>query len=183
MRELVQEVVRVLGEQDSRERYELTLEELVHVLESKLRPMAQDLGVVWEVGIFAQARLSNDRANVILLILENLVSNALQVTPRGKSVRTSFFDDGPGIVCEVADQGPGFPETALKNLFVPCRSTKGGAGLGLAISKQLAGHIQGALELKRNGPGGCVMALALPESVFSSSSAGSIALAAAARAE
>ncbi len=183
MRELVQEVVRVLGEQDSRERYELTLEEMVHVLESKLRPMAQDLGVVWEVGIFAQARLSNDRANVILLILENLVSNALQVTPRGKSVRTSFFDDGPGIVCEVADQGPGFPETALKNLFVPCRSTKGGAGLGLAISKQLAGHIQAALELKRNGPGGCVMALALPESVFSSSSAGPIALAAAARAE
>ena len=82
-----------------------------------------------------------------------------------------------------ADQGPGFPETALKNLFVPCRSTKGGAGLGLAISKQLAGHIQAGLELKRNGPGGCAMALALPESVFSSPSAGPIALAAAARAE
>ena len=183
MQELVQEVVRVLGEQDSRESYEITLEELAHVLESKLRPVAQDLGVNWLVGLSAQARLSNHRANVILLILENLVSNALQVTPRGKSVRTSFFDDGQSIVCEVADEGPGFPETALKNLFVPCRSTKGGAGLGLAISKQLAGHIQAALELKRNGPDGCTMALSLPAAVFSSSSPEAAALTAVSGAE
>jgi len=169
MQRLVQEVVRVLGEQDSRECYEITLEELAHVLESKVRPAAQDLGVNWELELSAQGRLSNHRANVILLILENLVSNALQVTPRGKTVRTSFFDDGPGIVCEVADQGPGFPETALTNLFVPCRSTKGGAGLGLAISKQLASHIEAGLELRRNGPDGCAMTLTLPAAVFSSS--------------
>jgi signal transduction histidine kinase len=168
MQELVQEVVRVLGEQDSRESYEITLEELAQVLESKLRPVAQDLGVIWEMGLSAQGRLSNHRANVILLILENLVSNALQVTPRGKTVRTSFFEDGPSIVCEIADQGPGFPETALRNLFVPCRSTKGGAGLGLAISKQLASHIGSTLDLKRNGPSGCAMALTLPAAVFSS---------------
>jgi signal transduction histidine kinase len=168
MQGLVQEVVRVLGEQDSRECYEITLEELAQVLESKVRPVAQNLGVNWEVQLSAQGRLSNHRANVILLILENLVFNALQVTPRGKAVRTSFFDDGPGIVCEVADEGPGFPEAALKTLFVPCRSTKGGAGLGLAISKQLASHIEAGLELRRNGPDGCAMALTLPAAVFSS---------------
>jgi signal transduction histidine kinase len=170
MQELVQEVVRVLGEEDSRESYEVTLEELARVLESKVRPLARDLGVHWEVELPAQGRLSNHRANVILLILENLVSNALQVTPRGKTVRTSFFDDGPSIVCEVADQGPGFSETGLRNLFVPCRSTKGGAGLGLAISKQLAAHIEAALELRRNGPDGCAMALTLPPAVFASPS-------------
>jgi signal transduction histidine kinase len=167
MRELVQEVVRVLGEQDSRECYEITLDELVQVLQSKLRPVAQDLGINWQVVVSAQGRLSNHLANVILLILENLVSNALQVTPRGKTVRTSFFEDGRRVVCEVADQGPGFSETARKNLFVPCRSTKGGTGLGLAISKQLASHIEAGLDLKRNGPGGCTMALTLPPAAFS----------------
>ncbi|HXP62993.1 MAG TPA: HAMP domain-containing sensor histidine kinase [Dongiaceae bacterium] len=170
MQDLVQDVVRVLAEEDARESYEITLGELAQVLESKVRPLAQDLGVHWEVELPVHRRLSNHRANVILLILENLVSNALQVTPRGKRVRTSFFDDGPSLVCEVADQGPGFPETALKNLFVPCRSTKGGAGLGLAISKQLAGHLEAALELRRNGPDGCAMALTLPSAVFSSPS-------------
>ena len=183
MQELVQEVVRVLGEQDSRESYEITLEELAHVLESKVRPLAQDLGVNWEVELSVQGRLANHRANVVLLILENLVSNALQVTPRGKTVRTSFFDDGPSIVCEVADEGPGFPQSALGNLFMPCRSTKGGAGLGLAISKQLAGHLEAGLELRRNGPAGCAMALTLPAAVFSSPSPESRVLARASGAE
>ena len=179
MQKLVQEVVRVLGEQDSRESYEITLEEVAHALESKVRPAAQGLGVIWEVQLSAQGRLSNHRANVILLILENLVFNALQVTAPGKTVRASFLEDGPGIVCEVADQGPGFPESALKNLFVPCRSTKGGAGLGLAISKQLASHIEARLELRRNGPEGCAMALTLPGAVFSSPEPGPAMLTAA----
>ena len=183
MQKLVQEVVRVLGEQDSGECYEITLEELAHVLESKVRPMARDLGVHWDVKLSAQGRLANHPANVVLLILENLVFNALQVTPRGKTVRTSFFDDGPSIVCEVADEGPGFPQSALGNLFMPCRSTKGGAGLGLAISKQLAGHLEAGLELRRNGPAGCAMALTLPAAVFSSPSPESSVLARASGAE
>jgi signal transduction histidine kinase len=176
MRELVHEVVRVLGEQDTREYYEITLEELVDVLGAKVRPAAQDHGVRWEVKLSAQGRLSNHQANVVLLILENLVSNALQVTPRGKSVRASFCEDGPGIVCEIADEGPGFPQIALEHLFVPCRSTKGGAGLGLAISKQLASQVEAGLELKRNGPDGCVMALRLPAAMFSPHSPESPAL-------
>ena len=56
--------------------------------------------------------------------------------------------------------------TALKNLFVPCRSTKGGMGLGLAISKHLADHLGAKLELKRTGPRGCVMELTLPVALF-----------------
>jgi signal transduction histidine kinase len=171
MRGLVQEVVRVLGEQEARESYEITLEELAQALESKLRPLAQNLGVNWRLELSAQGRLSNDRANVILLILENLVCNALQVTPGGKTVRTSFRAAAPRVVCEVADEGPGFPESAMKSLFVPCRSTKGGSGLGLAISKQLADHLEAGLELRHNGPGGCVMALLLPPSVFASAAA------------
>ncbi len=109
MQELVQEVVRVLGEQDSGECYEITLEELAHVLESKVRPLAQDLGVNWEVELSAQGRLSNHRANVILLILENLVSNALQVTPRGKTGSDFVFRRRPEHRVRSCRSGPGFP--------------------------------------------------------------------------
>ncbi len=168
MQDLVHEVVRVLGEQDPREYYEITIREMAGVLEAKVRPAAQDSGVRWEARVLARGRLSNHHANVVLLILENLVSNALQVTPRGKAVRALFFQRAGGVVCEIADEGPGFAEAALKKLFVPCRSTKGGAGLGLAISKQLADHISASLELKRNGPGGCVMALTLPAAMLAS---------------
>lgn len=168
MRQMVHEVVRVLGEQQTQENYEISLAELVELLQAKARPAAQDFGVQWEARLQAQGQLSNHQANLILLILENLVSNALQVTPRGKCVRAVFAQSQAAVSCQVADEGPGIPDAALKNLFVPCRSTKGGAGLGLAISKHLADHLGAKLDLIRTGPRGCVMELSLPVAMFSS---------------
>ena len=56
------------------------------------------------------------------------------------------------MVCEVADEGPGFPPQLLKSLFTPCRSTKGGSGIGLAISRQLANQLGAVLELAKSSP-------------------------------
>jgi signal transduction histidine kinase len=166
MQQLVQEVVRVLGEGGTGDVYEITLAELAVVLEDAIQPAARTLGVRCEVSLSTQGQIYNHPANIILLILENLIRNALQVTPRDKTVRVSFAAAGSNVVCAVADEGPGFPEHLLKNLFMPCRSTKGGAGLGLAISKQLANHLGAQLELKHNDPSGCTFALVLPDSVF-----------------
>ena len=166
MQQLVREVVRVLGESGTGDAYEITLAELAGVLEDTVQPAARAVGVRCEVSLSTQGRIGNHPANIILLILENLIRNALQVTPRDRTVRVSFTAAGSSVVCTVADEGPGFPEHLLKNLFMPCRSTKGGAGLGLAISKQLANHLGAQLELKHNHPGGCAIALVLPDTVF-----------------
>ena len=94
------------------------------------------------------------------MILVNLVQNALQATPRGRSVTLLLTDSAENLVCEVRDEGPGFPDTLADNLFSPCKSTKeGGSGIGLAISKQLANHLGAALELKSHSPTGCVFVL------------------------
>jgi signal transduction histidine kinase len=175
MQQLVQEVVRVLGEGGTGDTYEITLAELAGVLEDRIQPAARALGVRCEVSLSTQGRISNHPANLILLIMENLIRNALQVTPRDKTVRVSIAAAGSNVVCTVADEGPGFAEHLLKNLFMPCRSTKGGAGLGLAISKQLANHLHAQLELKQNGPGGSVIALILPGKLLAANQAAAAA--------
>jgi signal transduction histidine kinase len=166
MQRLVHEVVRVLGEGDNSGAYEITLAELAGVLEDRIQPAARSSGVRCELTVSTQRQMYNHPANIILLILENVIRNALQVTPRDKTVRVSIAAAGSNVVCIVADEGPGFPEHLLKNLFMPCHSTKGGAGLGLAISKQLASHLGAQLELRHNGPNGCTIALVLPDTVF-----------------
>ena len=166
MQKLVHDVVRVLGELDGTDRYEITLAELAGILSEKVQVSTQAFGVACEMKLFAEGTLDNRHANLILLILENLVHNALQVTPRGRRVQVSFAASGNDIVCEVADEGPGFPPHLLKTLFTPCRSTKGGSGLGLAISQQMAHQLGAKLELKRSGPDGCVFALVLPRVVL-----------------
>ncbi|HEV2363185.1 MAG TPA: HAMP domain-containing sensor histidine kinase [Caulobacteraceae bacterium] len=70
--------------------------------------------------------------------------------------------DGAALV-RIADDGPGIPEQVRSSLFQPfVGSTRRGAGLGLAIARELAQGHGGDLELVRTGPKGTVFELRLP---------------------
>lgn len=166
MQQLVQDVVRVLGEERAGENYQIDLSELVGLLNRELRQVVNDSNVNLCTVLDAGGSLSNRHANLLLLILENLIHNALKATPPGKSVALRIRPGPEGVACEVVDQGPGVAPEILPKLFTPCRSTQGGSGLGLAISKQLANQLGGELELKRSSPAGSVFALRLPASLF-----------------
>jgi signal transduction histidine kinase len=64
----------------------------------------------------------------------------------------------------IADNGPGLPEKAIKNLFVPFAGSgrEGGTGLGLAIARELISTHNGELRLTATGPDGAVFAVKLP---------------------
>jgi signal transduction histidine kinase len=163
MQNLIGEVVRILGEQNSMAHYELSLEELAELIAARMTPVAEKLGVHFATQLEGSGTLSNREANLVALILENLIQNALQATPRSQSVLLSLVGSNGTVVFEVQDEGPGLPAVVREQLFAPCRSTKdGGSGIGLAISKQLATHLGGTLELKQSTGEGCVFRFALP---------------------
>ena len=84
MQKLIAEVVRILQEEKTSERYELTVTELFDVLRSKLNPQADKAGLELMVaGGFDEALVNRD-ANILLLVLTNLVQNAIQATPRAE---------------------------------------------------------------------------------------------------
>lgn len=166
MQQLVQEVVRVLGETRGGDHYELTLTELVDVLNGKIHAAVRDTGVNLLTEVDTAGKMSNHHANLILLVLENLIHNALKVTPREQWVRVRFTADNGHVRCEVADHGPGIAPEVLPRLFTPCRSTQGGSGLGLAISQQLAQQLDAKIELQANTDRGCIFALTLPRTVI-----------------
>ena len=80
-------------------------------------------------------------------VFDNLIGNALAHTPRGGSIRVSAEAEGDGraIRFAVADTGEGIPAEYQPRLFerffrVP-GSGRAGAGLGLAITREIvAGH-------------------------------------------
>ena len=163
MQALIGGVVRILEEQQSASDYEVSWQELADILSARLLPVARAKGVRLLCQVKADGVIPNREANLALLILENLVQNALQATPEGKSVSLTITQDDAAISCDVEDEGPGLPPEVKARLFTPCRSTKpGGSGIGLAISKQLAAQIGAALELKSASASGCVFRLALP---------------------
>jgi signal transduction histidine kinase len=153
----------VLQEEPAATRYEVTLAELVEMLSRKLQPAAAAAGVAFQTGAAPSGALSNHEADLVLLILENLIQNAIDATPAGKTVRLSACAEGDRVALEVADEGPGLPPEMQARLFTPCTSPKkGGSGIGLAISQQLANHLGAELCLKHSSLKGCTFRLVLP---------------------
>ena len=99
-------------------------------------------------------------------ILHNLFRNtvqALQKSPE-KTLKIEVQTDGGKAEFHISDTGPGIPENVHKNLFKAFTSGvhKGGTGLGLTISRELARAQGGNLSLQSTGAEGTVFALSLP---------------------
>ena len=160
MENMIQQVVNVLREEESVACYEVSLAELEQTVRNRVQPLARNRNVNLATLIQTTAALPNRTANLVALVLVNLIENALQATPSGKNVALTISAVDHRIVFEVRDEGGGFPADAP--LFMPCRSSKeGGTGIGLALCKQLANHLGAELELTASTPAGCVFALRL----------------------
>jgi signal transduction histidine kinase len=155
MQDLINRVVRVLQEQNTAATYELSCSELGELLSGRVQTAAQAANVRWEMVVNGDGTLSSREADLILLILENLVQNAVEATQPGKLVQGSIVTVGSEIIAQVRDEGPGLPTNVRQQLFSPCASSKtNGSGLGLAICQQLAKHMGAELRLVSSTSGG-----------------------------
>ncbi|RAK62122.1 ATP-binding protein [Phenylobacterium kunshanense] len=86
-------------------------------------------------------------------VLNNLVGNALKFTAKGGvrvRLTASVHDDRVRLRGEVRDTGPGIPPDRLADIFTPFLQTEegvrhGGAGLGLAVCRQIVERMGGAI--------------------------------------
>jgi len=163
MEELINRVVRVLQEQHAGVEYEISIAELTEMLAQKAKPLAAATGVRFETKVQLDRMLSNRDADLILLILENLVQNGMEATAAGKTVEVNVTAAAGAMVFEVRDQGSGLSPVMEARLFMPCTSgKKNGGGIGLAISKQLAQSLGAKLELAGTSAAGCTFRLMVP---------------------
>lgn len=94
-----------------------------------------------------------DKKEMRQLIL-NLVRNAMEVTPAGKSVVVQTYLDDKDVVLSVADEGPGIDEAVIDKLGTPFVTTKeDGTGLGLAICYGIAARHNATISFKTSSGG------------------------------
>ena len=107
-----------------------------------------------EPGEGLSAHLSVD-PDMLCQVLLGLLSNAASVSPDGAQVRLRGVADGEHIEFSVIDEGPGVPEEMRERIFEPFFTTREqGAGLGLAIARQIISAHGGTLEVGAAGSGG-----------------------------
>jgi hypothetical protein len=101
--------------------------------------------------------------------LDNLLANALRVTPPGGQVHVAGTIGPDHVQVEVADTGPGFPAAFLPRAFErfsrpdDARSPDaGGAGLGLSIVAAVAEAHGGRADARNASGGGAIVRLRFP---------------------
>jgi signal transduction histidine kinase len=104
--------------------------------------------------------------SALLQVFRNLTTNAIQAMAPGGTLRVASRKDGSrgAVLASVTDTGPGLEPETLKHLFEPFVTTKAeGAGLGLAIAREIALAHRGDLSAANRGDGiGAVFTLTLP---------------------
>ncbi|WAJ36393.1 ATP-binding protein [Pseudomonas sp. GOM7] len=98
------------------------------------------------------------------ILLQNLVSNAVQYTPLGGSIQVQLLSDAQALTLQVHDSGPGVPVDMHERLFERFfRLGEGqGAGLGLSIVRRVVELHQGSIALEDSPLGGLQVSVRLP---------------------
>jgi two-component system OmpR family sensor kinase len=97
-------------------------------------------------------------------VLRILLDNALRHTPPGTGVRVSAARSNGHVRLEVSDRGLGIKHQNMPHIFEPFFTSNEeaqGAGLGLAIARELADRMHGRLTV-RSIPGATTFSLVLP---------------------
>ncbi len=101
--------------------------------------------------------------------IDNLISNALKFTPKGKEIDVRVADTDHGVEVAVRDQGAGIPADDLNHLFErfyrsssAARRAVPGVGLGLAIVKTIVDAHDGVVWITSEEGTGTTVTFTIP---------------------
>lgn len=107
-------------------------------------------------------------AELLRIVFDNLIRNAVQFSDRGSAVSIDVNREGPQVAVSVRDRGPGAPPEYINKIFERFVQAPGqkkgrrGTGLGLAIAKGVVELHSGTIGAANHPEGGCVFTVRLP---------------------
>jgi two-component system, NtrC family, sensor histidine kinase KinB len=155
------------------EQTQVPANELLDEAVKRFQPQAQARG------LSLNSELHHDKLTVMVdrerieHVFDNLIMNAIQHTPRGGSVSLGVLADGERARFVVRDTGEGIPQEHAARIFekfyrVPSTAHTGGAGLGLAIVREIVTAHGGQIEVSSPPGKGATFTFTLPATAAAS---------------
>lgn len=95
----------------------------------------------------------------------NILTNAIQVTPRGGKIVIKIRENNDKVLVEIIDEGGGIPEEIIGKIFDPFFTTKdfsGGTGLGLSVCLGIIQNHKGDIKVRSTLDKGSKFIIELP---------------------
>ena len=154
---------------------------LLNGMAEKFAPLAERAGVSIVVEAEKLPTMMGD-GDRLAQVFTNLVENAVKFTPAGGQVTLAARTAGTEVEIDVADTGEGISAEALEHIFdrfyqadvSRARRERQGAGLGLAIAREIVGAHGGKISVRSQLGQGTVFTVRLPISQPAASEASTI---------
>ncbi|NIY07848.1 MAG: PAS domain-containing protein [Gemmatimonadetes bacterium] len=167
---IIDEILSFARVEAGSEQVRLTAVDLGGLVEESagvLEPQAEAKGLAFEYAAGEPVPLRTDAGKVRQILL-NLIGNAVKFTDEG-AVRVRLDRRDAEARVRVEDTGPGIAPEQLEHVFEPFTQgdssntrPKGGTGLGLSVSRRLAGLLGGEIDVESAAGEGSVFTLRLP---------------------
>jgi signal transduction histidine kinase len=151
---------------------EIVIVDVMRGIEPLVMPQIREKGLGFDYGACASGVVARADVERVRQVLLNLLSNAIKFTDRGGQITLSCEANDRFVAIHVRDTGRGIPADKLEIIFEPfvqvdqrLTRTNDGAGLGLAISRDLAQAMGGDLVATSEVGVGSTFTLTLPASV------------------
>jgi signal transduction histidine kinase len=145
-------------------RARLDLGTLLVAAGDRFAPRARAAGVKLQIASPEALSVLGD-ADRLSQVLDNLLENALRHTKSGSEVHAEATAQGGWAILRVQDSGPGIPAEALARVFerfFRADRMGEGAGLGLAICKEIVEAHRGTIGAENALAGGAIFTVRLP---------------------
>ncbi|UJA20126.1 HAMP domain-containing histidine kinase [Thermoleophilia bacterium SCSIO 60948] len=148
-------------------RREIDLAKVATAALTELRPLATEHRLSSRIEAEPHVLANADEIHRLVL---NLLDNAVRHTPPGSAIELGLSSDGSTARIEVADDGPGVPESLRDQVFSRFARGDGpsdvrgdpGTGLGLAIVSAVAESHGGSVAVGESRFGGALFSVELP---------------------
>jgi signal transduction histidine kinase len=167
LRGLVEDLLRLArgDQQGSGPRERVDLSTLLGDVTDSLRPLADAKGLNLACDVLSSLALMGDRDSLIRLFV-NLLDNAIKFSEKG-GVTVTGRSMGDRLSVKIADTGPGIAPEHLGHIFdrfyrVETARSGAGAGLGLAIARQIVQAHEGEITAESRPGEGTKITVLLP---------------------
>jgi signal transduction histidine kinase len=151
---------------------DVSISDVVRNVEALVAPQMRDKALTFDYAACAGDLMARADVEKVRQVLLNLLSNAIKFTDRGGRVSIACEAADGVVAVHVQDTGRGIPPDKLEVIFEPfvqvdqqLTRTQEGAGLGLAISRDLAQAMGGDLVAESETGVGSTFTLTLPLSL------------------
>ena len=158
------------GESRAQATSEVDVTRIVRAVVDDLRAAYPGRQIDTRIDAESSAPLAGDPARIHQAIL-NLGANACTHTPTSTPIIIAVEQSPGAVAISVIDHGAGIDEAEHERIFLPfyqadssrARRGQGGAGLGLAVTQQIAHEHHGSITLRPTPGGGSSFTLRLPQ--------------------